>query len=51
QLEHELSQNAWLSTKASGEILFEMPPEEKLPAALKTLGVTWANLSESAGHG
>lgn len=51
QLEHELSQNAWLSTRASSEILFEIPAEERLPAALGTLGVTWANLSESAGHG
>lgn len=51
QLEHELSQNAWLSTKASSEILFEVPPEERLPAALKMLGINWANLSDSAGHG
>ncbi len=51
QIEHELSQNAWLSLRASGEILFEIPPEERLPAALKMLGVSWASLSESAGHG
>lgn len=51
QIEHELSQNAWLTMRASSDILFEMPPEERLPAALKKLGVNWANLSESAGHG
>jgi putative transcriptional regulator len=51
QLEHELSQNAWLSSKASSEILFELPPEERLPAALRMLGVDWASLSEFSGHG
>lgn len=51
QIEHELSVNAWLTMKASADILFELPAEERLPAALKMLGVSWANLSESAGHG
>lgn len=51
QIEHELSQNAWLSTRASGGILFGIPPEERLSAALRMLGVDWAFLSESAGHG
>ncbi len=51
QLEHELSQNAWLSAKSSQEILFETAAEERLPAALRMMGIDWANLSESAGHG
>ena len=50
QLEHELSQNAWLSTLASTDILFDLPPEERLPAALRMLGVDWASLSEFSGH-
>jgi putative transcriptional regulator len=51
QLEYELSQNAWLSTKSSPDVIFETPPEERLPATLKMMGIDWAQLSESAGHG
>ena len=50
QLEHELSQNAWLSVSASEHILFELPAEERLPAAMALLGVDYASLSEDAGH-
>lgn len=50
QLEHELAQNSWLSVAASEHILFEMSPEERLPAAMALLGVDYANLSEEAGH-
>ncbi len=50
QLEHELSQNAWLSVAASERILFELSPEQRLPAAMALLGVDYANLSEEAGH-
>lgn len=50
QLEHELSQNAWLSVLASEHILFELPAEERLPAAMALLGVDYASLSEEAGH-
>ena len=50
QLEHELSQNAWLSVSASEHILFDLPAEERLPAAMALLGVDYASLSEDAGH-
>jgi len=50
QLEHELAQNAWLTVQASREVIFEMPAEERLPAALSLLGIDYANLSEQAGH-
>lgn len=50
QLEHELSQNAWLTVQAKPEVLFEMPAEERLAAAMGLLGVDYANLSEQAGH-
>lgn len=50
QLEHELSQNAWLSTRAAPEVIFDLPPEERLPAALRLLGISWASLSEFPGH-
>lgn len=50
QLEWELSQNAWLTVAADPRILFDLPPEERLPAAMQLLGVDFANLSEVAGH-
>ena len=50
QLEHELAQNAWLSVPASEHILFDLPAEERLPAAMALLGVDYASLSEDAGH-
>ena len=50
QLEWELAQNAWLTVGADPQILFELPPEERLAAAMQLLGVDFANLSEVAGH-
>lgn len=50
QLEQELSQNAWLSVPADERILFDMPAEERLPAAMALLGIDYATLSEEAGH-
>jgi putative transcriptional regulator len=50
QLEHELSQNAWLTVHAKPEVIFELPSEERLPAARSLLGVDYARLSEQAGH-
>jgi putative transcriptional regulator len=50
QLEWELSQNAWLTVAADPEIIFGLPPEERLPAAMQLLGFDFANLSEVAGH-
>jgi putative transcriptional regulator len=50
QLEHELTQNAWLTVPASEHILFELPSEERLLAAMALLGVDYASLSEYAGH-
>ncbi len=50
QLEWELSQNSWLTVEADVGIIFDLPPEERLPAAMQLLGVDFANLSEVAGH-
>jgi putative transcriptional regulator len=50
QLEHELAQNAWLTVAARNDILFDLPAEERLPAAMQLLGVDYANLSDVAGH-
>ena len=50
QLEHELGQNAWLTVEAGEQIIFDLPAEEKLPAAMELLGVDFARLSEESGH-
>ena len=50
QLEHELSQNAWLSVPASEHILFDLPAEARLTAAMALMGVDYASLSDEAGH-
>jgi putative transcriptional regulator len=50
QLEQELADNAWLTVPADPAIMFELPPEERLAAAMQKLGVSFASLSEVAGH-
>ena len=50
QLEHEIAQNAWLTVPASLDIVFNLPPEERLAAAMQLLGVDFAKLSDVAGH-
>jgi len=50
QLEHELSQNAWLTVKAADGIIFETPAEERLPAAMELLGIDFGRLQDEAGH-
>ena len=50
QLEWELSQNAWLTVAAEPSLIFSLPPETRLAAAMQLLGVNPANLSEVAGH-
>jgi putative transcriptional regulator len=50
QLEHEIAQNAWLTVEAQDAIIFDLPAEERLAAAMELLGVDYARLSDSAGH-
>jgi len=50
QLEQEISQNAWLSVAADERIMFDLPAEERLPAAMALLGIDFASLSEDVGH-
>lgn len=50
QLEHEVAQNAWLTVLASPQVIFEVPAEKRLSAAMTLLGIDFANLSEEAGH-
>lgn len=50
QIEHELSQNAWLTVPASPTIIFELPSEERLTAAMHSLGIDFSSLSDEVGH-
>ena len=50
QLEQELAQNAWLTVEADPDVLFALPPEERLPAAMRLLGIDFSQLSDNAGH-
>ena len=50
QLEHELAQNAWLTVQAKPEVIFDLPAEERLSAAMSLLGIDFAKLSDVAGH-
>ncbi len=50
QLENELSQNAWLTVQAQPDVIFDLPFEARLPAAMQLLGIDFASLSEQAGH-
>ena len=50
QLEHEITQNAWLTVEARDAIIFDMPAEERLAAALHLLGLDYAKLADQAGH-
>jgi putative transcriptional regulator len=50
QLEEEIKQNAWLTVEAQDGIIFDMPAEARLEAAMELLGVDFATLSEDAGH-
>jgi putative transcriptional regulator len=50
QLESELAQNGWLTVPASERILFDLPYEARLDAAMQALGIDFANLADEAGH-
>lgn len=50
QLEDEIKQNAWLTVQADPEVIFNLPAEQRIPAAMKLLGIDVAMLSEEAGH-
>ena len=50
QLEQELAQNAWLTVPAEDAIIFDIPSEEKLAAAMGLLGIDFASLADDAGH-
>ena len=50
QLEQELGQNAWLTVKAEPSVIFDLPAADRLPAAMRLLGIDFSMLSEDVGH-
>lgn len=50
QLDQELAENMWLSCPADTHILFELPSEERLLAAARSLGIDLHLLTSQAGH-
>ncbi|MGE5471681.1 MAG: YqgE/AlgH family protein [Bacteroidota bacterium] len=50
QLEAELAQNSWLTVPAQASILFDLPAEQRLPAAMQNLGISFSQLSDLSGH-
>jgi putative transcriptional regulator len=50
QLEQELAQNAWLTVEADPDVVFDLPADRRLPAAMKLLGVDMSRLSDHVGH-
>ena len=50
QIEHEIAQNAWLTVPADPSIIFDLPAESRLAAAMELLGFDFASLAEDAGH-
>lgn len=50
QLEQELAGNAWLTVPADPRIIFEVPAEERLNAAVGLLGIDFSSLSGAVGH-
>jgi putative transcriptional regulator len=50
QLEQEIAQNAWLTVEANADVLFTEPAEQRLPAAMRLLGIDFSRLSDAVGH-
>jgi len=50
QLEDEMLQNAWLSTDASTDIIFDWPIETRWERAAAAIGVDIQSISGMAGH-
>ena len=50
QLEHELTENDWLTAPADAQLLFSEPLESRWQAAAGRIGVDFAHLADYAGH-
>ena len=50
QLEDEIRRNGWLTTPVNMDLIFKVAPEARYDAAMASMGLSAANLSEEAGH-
>jgi putative transcriptional regulator len=50
QLEQEIAQNGWLTVRADPRIVFDLPIEQRLDAAMRLLGIDPFMLAGEAGH-
>ncbi|HEX4859458.1 MAG TPA: YqgE/AlgH family protein [Usitatibacteraceae bacterium] len=50
QLEDEIKRNGWLTVAARPSLVFDLPAEQRLGAAMGLLGVDYGSLSDTAGH-
>ncbi|MDM5147588.1 YqgE/AlgH family protein [Candidatus Persebacteraceae bacterium Df01] len=50
QLESEISDNAWLAVEASPDIIFDMPPPQRLHEAARRLGFDITSYSSDIGN-
>ena len=50
QLEHELTENSWLTVPADAALLFDVPLESRWQAAAGSIGVDMARMADYAGH-
>ena len=50
QLEHEITENDWLTAPADAELLFQLPLDARWHAAAGRIGVDFAHLADYAGH-
>ncbi|MBK6602177.1 MAG: YqgE/AlgH family protein, partial [Betaproteobacteria bacterium] len=50
QLEQEIAQNAWLTVGADADVVFDLPAEDRLPAAMRLLGIDFSRLSDDVRH-
>ena len=50
QLESEIAQNAWLTVEADPSVMFDLPVESRLEAAMALIGANFANIMDVGGH-
>jgi putative transcriptional regulator len=50
QIEDEIKRNGWLTVEAKAAMIFDLPCEARVTAAMALLGLNYGNLSDVAGH-
>lgn len=50
QLEEEIAHNGWLTVEADPAVVFDIPTEQRLDAAMSLMGISTLSLSQTAGH-